>query len=180
MSRGGALSYCGGCSPRRRQPWGKKHGSAAAREVCGRISPGSCIPGGREMPREGGLQVTNARHCLEKGERKSNMVERFSSLCNLAFPAFVPSCWWEKVAGQRDCFGVGPGGISPTCPGDGDKIEIHAFPPVVWVLGLMGLRHRSPPKAELDYHPPLLGLGRRVANLERGTKEMGKVWEHLL
>lgn len=60
-------------------PGEKKHGSAAAREVCGSISPGSCIPGGREVPREGGLQVTNTRHCLEKGGRKSNMVERFSS-----------------------------------------------------------------------------------------------------
>lgn len=50
--------------------------------LCGSVSPGSRIPAVREMPREGGLQLGNTRHCLEKGESKSNMVERFSSVCS--------------------------------------------------------------------------------------------------
>lgn len=77
-------------------PGEEKHGSAAAREVCGRIPPGSCIPGGREMPWEGGLQVTSTRHCLEKRGKKIQYGGEVFLLAKRPFLLLFP-----PVSGER-------------------------------------------------------------------------------
>lgn len=114
MSPGGALSYCGGCSPRR-SPGDKKHGSAAARAVCGRISPGSCSPGGREMPREGGLRVTDARHCLEKGGKKIQHGGEVFLL--VPFLLLFPPGNGERWLGKGIFVGLARRGFPPLSPG---------------------------------------------------------------
>lgn len=118
MSRAGALSYCGGCSPRCRQPWGKKKNMAVllAASFEGGFLP---VPASLESGDAGFAGYKRQALFGERRRKIQNGEEVFPPFTR-TFPAFVRSCWWGRVTGQRDLFGVCPAGISPISPGDGD------------------------------------------------------------
>lgn len=113
-------------APRRRQPRAagspgdKKNNQSTAMPLPGRVLREDFSPFPQPWrPREGGLRVTNAGHCLEKGGGEKKIQyggERFSSLCLLLLlfpPVNGERCWTKGIS-----FGAGIS-LSPTRPGGG-------------------------------------------------------------